>query len=355
MTMCPNLSSPATILLTTKVSNSLMRKLKTSKFSKAQLAIFVIAFALIGYLIFKSFALNPNLPGDLNNDNSVNVTDLSILLSNYGTANSTADINSDGTVNILDMSILLSHYGSSYTPPVSTRIYTADFSTGDFSQIVSLQESSIGRITMVTPGVGGQKYAAKVLTGAQDQGVAGASGYRTEVYVQGFSQHLGGGSLQGKEVWVGWTIKLGAGFQVPSGYLVLTQFHAGYGSPVFAITMDSLGRIVVEQRGGAYTDNGGSSGNYREAILMTSPPRETDFNLVVHRIFSVNSDGLTQVWLNKSPTTNAPDVSMTGPTLEIGQEASPYMKFGMYGGNWPPPDNVLYGGNIRWATSATGL
>jgi hypothetical protein len=31
------------------------------------------------------------------------------------------------------------------------------------------------------------------------------------------------------------------------------------------------------------------------------------------------------------------------------------MKFGQYGGNWPPPDNVLYGGNIRWATSAAGL
>jgi hypothetical protein len=93
-----------------------MRKLKTSKFSKAQLAIFVIAFALIGYIIFRSFALNPNLPGDLNNDNTVNVTDLSILLSNYGSSNTAADINSDGTVNILDMSILLSNYGKSYSP-----------------------------------------------------------------------------------------------------------------------------------------------------------------------------------------------------------------------------------------------
>jgi len=329
----------------------------SSRFSRSKLILFILAFATIGTVIYISLAAsNPNLPGDLNNDNKVDVSDLSILLSAYNTASTAGDINGDGKTDVLDLSSLLSNYGRTYTPPVgSTRIYTADFSTGDFSQIVSLQESSIGRITMVTPGVGGQKYAAKVLTGAQDQGVAGASGYRTEVYVQGFSQHLGGGSLQGKGVWVGWTIKLGAGFQVPSGYLVLTQFHAGYGSPVFAITMDNLGRIVVEQRGGAYTDNGGSSGNYREAILMTSPPRETDFNLVVHRIFSVNSDGLTQVWLNKSPTTNAPDVSMTGPTLEIGQEASPYMKFGMYGGNWPPPDNVLYGGNIRWATSATGL
>jgi hypothetical protein len=93
-----------------------MHQLKTTKtFSTPQLTIFIIAFSLIGYLIFRSFALNPNLPGDLNNDNTVNITDMSILLSNYGTSNSTADINSDGTVNILDLSILLSNYGKSVT------------------------------------------------------------------------------------------------------------------------------------------------------------------------------------------------------------------------------------------------
>lgn len=91
-----------------------MHKLKTNKhFSKPQLAIFVISFALIGFLVYKSFASNPNLPGDLNNDNTVNITDLSILLSNYGTTNTVADINNDGTVSILDLSILLSHYGQS--------------------------------------------------------------------------------------------------------------------------------------------------------------------------------------------------------------------------------------------------
>lgn len=95
-----------------------MHKLKNNKrFSKPQLVIFIIAFGLIGYLIVKSFAApNPNLPGDLNGDNTVSITDLSILLSNYGTTNSTADINGDGTVSILDLSILLSHYGQSLTP-----------------------------------------------------------------------------------------------------------------------------------------------------------------------------------------------------------------------------------------------
>lgn len=51
-------------------------------------------------------------PGDLNGDNNVDITDLSILLSNYNTTNSVADINKDGTVNILDLSILLSNYGT---------------------------------------------------------------------------------------------------------------------------------------------------------------------------------------------------------------------------------------------------
>jgi len=85
-------------------------------FSKPQLLVFLLVFGLIGILIWKSFAApNPSLPGDLNNDNTVNITDMSILLSNYGTTNSTADINGDGTVNVLDMSILLSNYGKTIT------------------------------------------------------------------------------------------------------------------------------------------------------------------------------------------------------------------------------------------------
>jgi len=51
-------------------------------------------------------------PGDLNGDNLVNITDLSILLANWGTSNAVSDINKDGTVNIFDLSILLSNYGT---------------------------------------------------------------------------------------------------------------------------------------------------------------------------------------------------------------------------------------------------
>jgi hypothetical protein len=60
--------------------------------------------------------------GDINGDNSVNITDLSLLLSSYNqnttqcTTNNTykCDLSSpgDGVVNIFDLSILLSHYGT---------------------------------------------------------------------------------------------------------------------------------------------------------------------------------------------------------------------------------------------------
>jgi hypothetical protein len=100
-------------------------------FSRPQLLLFAIVFGLVGILIWKSFAApNPNLPSDLNGDNTVNITDLSILLSDYGTTNSNADINSDGAVNILDLSALLSHYGQSYTPPSDINVLT-QFGTSD--------------------------------------------------------------------------------------------------------------------------------------------------------------------------------------------------------------------------------
>jgi streptogramin lyase len=61
-------------------------------------------------------ATPPAKTGDLNNDNQVNIFDLSILLSNYGKAqsqsnNAKTDLNNDGTINIFDLSILLSNYG----------------------------------------------------------------------------------------------------------------------------------------------------------------------------------------------------------------------------------------------------
>jgi hypothetical protein len=55
-------------------------------------------------------APTPGKKGDLNNDNTVNIFDLSILLSHYG-ASGSGDIDTNGAVNVIDLSILLSNYG----------------------------------------------------------------------------------------------------------------------------------------------------------------------------------------------------------------------------------------------------
>jgi hypothetical protein len=54
-----------------------------------------------------------NLSADLNNSGKVDVFDLSILLSKWGTNTSTHDLNSDSIVNIFDLSILLGQWGGS--------------------------------------------------------------------------------------------------------------------------------------------------------------------------------------------------------------------------------------------------
>jgi len=56
---------------------------------------------------------------DLNGDGVVNLTDMSMLLSNFNTANTVGDIDHNGTVNLTDLSMLLTNYGKSVptTPP----------------------------------------------------------------------------------------------------------------------------------------------------------------------------------------------------------------------------------------------
>jgi hypothetical protein len=51
-------------------------------------------------------------PSDLNSDGVVDVIDLSILVSRWGSGDVTADINSDGVVDALDLSVLVSNWGA---------------------------------------------------------------------------------------------------------------------------------------------------------------------------------------------------------------------------------------------------
>jgi hypothetical protein len=51
-------------------------------------------------------------PGDTNGDNSVNSSDLALVLSKWGTNDVAADLNTDGRVNSADLAMLISNWGS---------------------------------------------------------------------------------------------------------------------------------------------------------------------------------------------------------------------------------------------------
>src|SRR5258708_5821867 len=80
-----------------------------------QAAVMLFAVAAIGLIALRSHAAG--LAGDINHDGTVNVFDLSIMLSDWGTNNATADLNGDGTVNVFDLSTLLSHWGQTGGTP----------------------------------------------------------------------------------------------------------------------------------------------------------------------------------------------------------------------------------------------
>jgi hypothetical protein len=67
--------------------------------------------SLLSPIVYIGLGENPNpnfrARSDINKDNKVNLTDLSIMLFNWKTSDPTADINGDGTVNLTDFSILL--------------------------------------------------------------------------------------------------------------------------------------------------------------------------------------------------------------------------------------------------------
>ncbi len=85
----------------------------------------VVAASLAVALVIGTYMGMAAGNGDVNGDGKVDVTDLSMLLSQYGRAGS-ADFNGNGTVDISDLSLLLSNYGKVVGGGGST-IYRAEF------------------------------------------------------------------------------------------------------------------------------------------------------------------------------------------------------------------------------------
>lgn len=67
----------------------------------------------IHYADLEFVMLSPPCPADLNGDGEIGLSDLAILLSNFGVVGpSPADINGDGGVNLADLALLLASFGS---------------------------------------------------------------------------------------------------------------------------------------------------------------------------------------------------------------------------------------------------
>jgi hypothetical protein len=109
-----------------------MQKLR--KISHANLAIAIVtglSVVIVGYSIFASRAATTK-SADLNNDGTVSIFDLSILLSKWNqTGTQDADLNLDNIVNVFDLSILLSQWGQAVTTQECTNpIYTTSSNLG---------------------------------------------------------------------------------------------------------------------------------------------------------------------------------------------------------------------------------
>jgi hypothetical protein len=87
--------------------------LQRSKFNSKGILIVIVTAIMLGYL-FALLSGAATIKGDINNDGKVDITDLSIVLSNYGKAGTlaTGDADGNGIVNVIDLSIVLSNYGA---------------------------------------------------------------------------------------------------------------------------------------------------------------------------------------------------------------------------------------------------
>lgn len=91
----------------------LKKKYNSELITKVAIIGFVLVFAGIGYALLK--ASHAATVGDINGDGKVDVLDLSILATNFGSCGKTlsqGDLTGDGCVNISDLSVLATNWGN---------------------------------------------------------------------------------------------------------------------------------------------------------------------------------------------------------------------------------------------------
>jgi len=120
----------------------------------------VLILAIIGAkLLFTSLAAQ--IPGDANGDGVVNISDLAILASHYGTKTGATwaegDFNADGAVNISDLSILGAHWGNVLPAPTVT--LTPSLSTITSGNTVTLTWSSTNASSCTASGAWSGSHA----------------------------------------------------------------------------------------------------------------------------------------------------------------------------------------------------
>lgn len=126
-------------------------------FRITQLAALAVLLGGVGiYFVFRSHAATCTLAGDANCDGAVNITDLSILATNYGSSGAIwakGDFNADTFVNLTDLSILAANWGQGggsfpFAKSVSSNHrYLLDQNGSPFMVVGDSPQSLIGQLT----------------------------------------------------------------------------------------------------------------------------------------------------------------------------------------------------------------
>ncbi len=239
-------------------------------------------------------------------------------------------------------------------PPASSAIYTATFETGDFSEVVSQQESSANRIVITSTAPLEGTKSVLLTCGPADAGVAGAgTSLRAEMMLPSFSpKYAGGGSMQGKTTWVTWDEKLMPGWIYGSGFTQICQFIQSSGTyyPHFQILANgpSPGIMYVVVRGGTPH----ATDDTARAVAMLNPfALNTKYSFKAYHKWSTGSDGVVKVWIN-----GVLRATINGPNFwGGGYESTSYMKLGIYrSASGIAGDSQLMVDNVNWYTSDPG-